>query len=40
MIAAKSSVATVRSYSERVVTHVIVSGLDIYMSLNEVLLLM
>ena len=40
VIAAKSSSATVRSYSERVVTHVIVSALDIYMSLNEVLQLM
>ena len=38
MIAAKSSSATVRSHSERVATHVIVSCLDIYMSLNEGLL--
>ena len=38
LIAAKSSSATVRSCSERVATHVIVSCLDIYMSLNEGLL--
>ena len=40
VIAAKSSSAAVGSHSERVVTHVIVGSLDIYMSLNEVLLLM